>query len=993
MRRNRPHRVRGNKRPIGLRLLLLTFLGSSLVLTVVAPRQLASATDPGLHEVGVLDPVYWDTDAGAIGEHAHPSPLLIDAAHRVGFSMGVSAVTPESPSSYPTLTMFDLDRLKLLGTIRVDLSLARNLDAVRGWAVDVDAQRIYVHNVGALFDGQPCVPTRGQQLPAFDYRRVDADHWEISNSAITLPCVEGQNFELNQIYLDRVHGKAYMAGSYGIEGYRGRATPVPPEDDGQALIVAQFDMAKMKIDPLNSLDWHVDLRQVGCGRRSTTHPLLGRAGDNVLTYCLDGSFTGATGYVVRIPLDATHRPISRSGIPYQQGDLVADAEIHRIPALIGGASPSFDEVSGKVIIGTADPLNGSATWVFDPNTDRLVGVIASGDSAYSVLRAAVGADPQNGRVYMLTPGGVVVTQVRHQPLPAGSPPYPVLQRQTDRLPCKWDTATPRNPVPGTCGDTIAVLPGHDGVPTRIFVSIENVGWRVVDDDTPEVPDPAPTDLDSSTVWTTPDVPGTTEIEPGATGLASGLHVVSIGGLHRTVNNGAFAGSECNDSTSQQCEQYIASDDQEMYVAQSAVATATASTSSDAAGFAVPQKDTATTTDFKRWGLTDAGFPVAPSHCDDFGSGQTADAQKPSAGLPVDRASTAAVSCDAATNQGSSTASFGAVALPDAANPVVSVALVQSSTATIDDPIKGQVTIANSTARGITIGPVSIGEVISQATTSARGRDGTAHAEYHRQWCAISIVGAGSVPGCIDPDDPANRRFMDGINVANATAGRIWISAPAFLRKATPHGYTGFVTKDPDQADGDRAMNNDGSQTVPGLQVLIINDGFGNSSGRNRWVVQLANVHAESHYGVFPLSTATDGTGGDLPAVDSPLPAVDTAPTTDLTPPAPSAEVAPAPTVADQPVEVPRAIEDAAVMALADSVPVSSVRPATVQLPAPGRPVIERMFRSPGQALREAIHLLIQNPGAFGLLLALWGLLAAPLYLALRRRARIVALEL
>ena len=50
------------------------------------------------------------------------------------------------------------------------------------------------------------------------------------------------------------------------------------------------------------------------------------------------------------------------------------------------------------------------------------------------------------------------------------------------------------------------------------------------------------------------------------------------------------------------------------------------------------------------------------------------------------------------------------------------------------------------------------------------------------------------------------------------------------------------------------------------------------------------------------------------------------------------------------------------------------------------------LRTPARAIRDAIRLLVNQPGQFGLLFATFALLAAPLYLAYRRRsfARAVA---
>ena len=62
----------------------------------------------------------------------------------------------------------------------------------------------------------------------------------------------------------------------------------------------------------------------------------------------------------------------------------------------------------------------------------------------------------------------------------------------------------------------------------------------------------------------------------------------------------------------------------------------------------------------------------------------------------------------------------------------------------------------------------------------------------------------------------------------------------------------------------------------------------------------------------------------------------------------------------------------------------------VVLPQPGQ-LVERILRVPGEILKGAIGLLVENPIMLLKLASVWTLLATPLYLALRRRSRARAL--
>jgi hypothetical protein len=135
------------------------------------------------------------------------------------------------------------------------------------------------------------------------------------------------------------------------------------------------------------------------------------------------------------------------------------------------------------------------------------------------------------------------------------------------------------------------------------------------------------------------------------------------------------------------------------------------------------------------------------------------------------------------------------------------------------------------------------------------------------------------------------------------------------------------------------------------------------------------VHAESRYGIIQLPSFPEGTvdtsapppsgepGGSEPAVGPPAPVE----------PGVRALGTPETFLEERIVE--------------ETVRFSPDPPTPRPIPVPhARGPLERIVRVPVEALRDAINLLVQHPGEFGLLFLLFSLLAAPLYLGSRRRA-------
>jgi hypothetical protein len=108
------------------------------------------------------------------------------------------------------------------------------------------------------------------------------------------------------------------------------------------------------------------------------------------------------------------------------------------------------------------------------------------------------------------------------------------------------------------------------------------------------------------------------------------------------------------------------------------------------------------------------------------------------------------------------------------------------------------------------------------------------------------------------------------------------------------------------------------------------------------ILSLAGVHAESRYGIFRLpSPVLGGSGGIL-----------------------------APVVAGDTLSAPVALRSLVAPPVVDVARPAAARELTVE-----------------RAIRGGWRFVAQNPREFGMLALLWTILAAPVYLALRRRAR------
>jgi hypothetical protein len=378
-----------------------------------------------------------------------------------------------------------------------------------------------------------------------------------------------------------------------------------------------------------------------------------------------------------------------------------------------------------------------------------------------------------------------------------------------------------------------------------------------------------------------------------------------------------------------------------------------------------------------------GFPVPGAHCADYGgtppptdhAGGDLATAGPTAALHA-----AEATCQADAVGAGATAATAALAIPDPSGAAISVARISSRVASTRTAA-GQVTVAFASAEGVRIGPLSIRELRSVAITTAHGHTDTATTVYSRSWCGLTLADEahpnaepqeaipGTGTGCVAPDAAL-------VASLNQVLPRIHLNLPAPNSEKeadghtedgqdSPGGYQATLVKDPDTRGGDQAVNDDESYTVAALEAVVYNDG---TRGRNRLVVQLAGVHAESRYGITPLPSF-----GDCPDCEPPEATTTTTtevpPSTDTASPGTSTAFVPG--------------DDY----ITDEVPPEDVRTVAFGRPLPrGRNPLVGILRAPLEALRDAIQLLITHPGEFALLFVMWSLLAAPLYQFLRRRA-------
>jgi len=651
----------------------------------------------------------------------------------------------------------------------------------------------------------------------------------------------------------------------------------------------------------------------------------------------------------------------------------------------------LDSGGGIMVLPSSDPAYDLGAYVFDMNSGLFRGFVPTSNdqsiTGASQIRAT-GLDPSNGRLYLQTRQGLIVSDVRNLPVPVGLM-YPDLAEKTTSS-------------PGPLGNQISIDPTR----SRLYIpdfQDKVQAWDVYEDDTPPVAPPGgATNPDASTT----DVPEATDVT-GATysgaGEAFGGRVLSEGGVNRIIESHNPATGACGpssfDSLSPNAQvtaildcPYNAVDsngDRDWYLGHAGQASLT---NVGAAGFgsAVDVGDSATPRDFQNaniYGTTvqttavpsplpgsvtlpglfgplpsasplpspsspppAARFPVdRPQdrpNCDDFGGAPATKDESHSFG-------TGSVSCD--QNGGSVIAAGYAQPGGGAASLLGSSMSYSGNVEVHRTAASGVVTTATADVQHISLPPVPvptvyIREIKTIATTSAHGRPGTASGSFVRHIYGFSSIGQPNTPmsySCSD-DDPNNRcnpqKVADAITAALTAAG---FNAAAYVpdpdpafKHGTPGGFQAVIAKDSLELDSDKAVNDDNSDTVVGLSIIFYNDG---AAGRSREIVQFAGVHAESHYGIYLLGSGSGDVFGP-------------------------------PTTPDGPVTVITGTVD------------QGTTKTIVKTVTGKKGGILGALQQLGGLIEQGWRLLVSDPATAAALAGLWALLVSPVYLAMRRRA-------
>jgi hypothetical protein len=863
-------------------------------------------------------------------------------------------------------------------------------------AVDEDGHRVF-------FPANPGPPgcSSAQSIHVLDLVNIT---W----SSAPVPCYQNgiDGFVVDSISYYAPTKKLYVVGESIAEF--NEATTL--NSFHESTIVRELDPNS---SPPFAVDWEVDASSVcdfHMGSPSDHTGVVARVGDKVLVYCYRGKKYGQ-GEIAMIPLH-DNRPT---------GNVTALPVVSAGP----GGTVTADPQTGRVLITALSPPYGPATWVADTVGQRFAGVVPLGVPGQFLS----GFDPSTGRLYFHDRRGFVVTDTRQDPL-SGGVSYDILHgaiaSKAYRAPFlsadassrrifvpdydhqKFDVVQDDAPVFPACqpgqDPTAACNPDagtadiaeQPGKTDRAFSSASNAfGVHLLNTSGPvgaiqNTADPAGVMAEgvvdcyltpSNCISTTLLSPGDREGFLAQTSLAQGsaLGSVAFASAGRvSPKDHATDGDirELGNCNADRVGAVAGSDQMRKAIQDQCNTPAPIKDAVDQSPFAP-----ATPENLKKGTQRKDGseYPINGSLCVDFG------------GHPVTQNSTdpsvvqgySTVSCDATTQATTASSELAAGGLPGIPNPTVSIAHASSQT-TSQLTDHGLVTTASATATGINIGgQFSIGRVYTQAITQAHGRSGTTQAGFTR------VISDAHGPGldCAATCDP--QQVVNAINQQFSGHLAVVMAPPEKL--ATPHGYSAVVAKDPGQRSVDQLLNDDDTVTFDGLDVVLIDDnsygsldrvtfdsagnpqfqpGAPAGGNRSRFVVGLAGIQAESHYGVFPLVEGGGGGGGGTSAVTGSLGTPNEAGT-------PGSEYVIPPNIArgEGIIGVPG-------YRLASS----PGTPAQVKHhPGLVSRLLHGLLRPFQEALKKFWALIINHPVEAVLVFLILSLLAIPLYLGYRRR--------
>lgn len=530
-------------------------------------------------------------------------------------------------------------------------------------------------------------------------------------------------------------------------------------------------------------------------------------------------------------------------------------EEEAFPAVPGDLSAAFDPGSDRMFFLTTNSGAGRGAWVFDGLRSTFLGVIASGDNRPGAFSYAMGLDPWTGRLYIQSPIGLIVADARRTPLPAG-----LLFREYAEF--------------GV--GKIQVDPVRHLLFVQDFRSANSVGhptrYLLLEDRVPASSDPPPGDPDALTT-DVPERPGVTGANYSGAARAFAARSLLTGGVHRGTWNiavGPYFAPEGSPVWPTFQSIPVQTSNRDLFVARLG-GVELAGDTADASAI-LGESDYGTTKDLRDHA---ADWPFVPTECHDGGS-------SPQSRTGV--GDTTAVSCDAKAR--TVVASSRAFRL-ESEQMSAEALFVQTSVGL--DPARGLVTRSAASVRNLALlGRVTIAELSVEAETWSRGRPGTAGGRFVRRLLGVRLDSDGDGEPEFTCDVCAPDEVRDAVN--QTVGGQMRISFPdpdaTYFPKGSKGGFQAVIEKERFSSLSSRALNDDDTTEVPGVEIVVFFDG---RAGRTREVIQLAAVQAESHYGIFLLPGAAPP--APLP-IEAPLPA----PRPAVAPPPPPPAPAPAPQV-------------------------------------------------------------------------------------------------
>jgi hypothetical protein len=553
------------------------------------------------------------------------------------------------------------------------------------------------------------------------------------------------------------------------------------------------------------------------------------------------------GLIIRITLGADGKPSS---------DEV-------FPAVPGALSTMFDTGSDRMIFLTTISGAGRGAWVFDGRRSSFLGVIATGDERPGAIAYAMGLDQARGRLYMQTAAGILVADVRRTPLGSG-----LLFR---KFGAEGVGAIEVDPV------------NHQFFVPEFRIEGQPERYTVYSDEIPSFrssnhgsPDDLTTEVSERN--------GVTGVNYSAAGRAFGGRILVTGGVQKGTWNAALGPFSTEDTGINQLWRAIQSapvsqSNRELFAARVKGVSLT-NDAADASAIAADadrgsRQDMAIVQDAAE---QPTAWPITSADCDDTssnpgathgtqtGSGATCDVESAAA------SATAGTALQSTNGEVSGRAFFAMTSLQrEAARGIVARSIATVSQISIMDT-------------------VWIGSLTTTAEAWARGRRGKAGAILDRVISDVRIDANHDGKPEYSCTVCSVESVQERINAALGGQAAVEFPRPdpAYYPNGSPGGYQAIIQKEHFREFAERALNDDDTLEVPGMQIVVYSDG---RAGRSRYVVQLAGVQAEAHYGIYLLPDTTGpapqpSIAASLKPVAAPKPAPTIAPAPPAAPPAP-----------------------------------------------------------------------------------------------------------